>query len=313
MKKSGHPFEYGKNGFRRRPAADVAAYQAGAIVPVPATAGAKHGRQETQEIARQALELAAAKRSRAAPSAQAAQEQASQEEEEAATAERRPAAAPAADKDEDLTSEDEQEGPNDEAPKSNPGKAAAGAGAVSWLTVSDAREVTVTEISDALVLVGLELTDDTREGGALALHTKALAICSDTPTGPHHFKYQGKDTASIILGEWGRVLVVDKTDGEEVACRLSVRTTLRDAGAYTMAAAAGFWGEIFTSKEIVVTRAQGEILLSNQLGVMVTRCKWPRSKPGEPPKRHKMVFQAMPDPSAPATSNLPAVAPQRWR
>ena len=46
--------------------------------------------------------------------------------------------------------------------------------------------MTVTEISDALVLVGLELTDDTREGGALTLHTKALAICSDTPTGPHH-------------------------------------------------------------------------------------------------------------------------------
>ena len=50
-------------------AASVAEYQAGAIVAVPSTAGSKHGRQEAQEIARQALELAAAKRKKAAPPA----------------------------------------------------------------------------------------------------------------------------------------------------------------------------------------------------------------------------------------------------
>ena len=58
-------------------AAGVAAYQAGAIVAVPSTAGSKHGRQETQEIARQALELAASKRSKATASAQTAQGQTS--------------------------------------------------------------------------------------------------------------------------------------------------------------------------------------------------------------------------------------------
>ena len=131
---------------------------------VPSAAGARHGRQGAQKIGRQALEPAAARHSKTAPSAQVAQVQAG---EGTTSATRQVSTAPAAGGDEDLNPEDEDPGQVQVAYRAVAGKTAQATGAQSRLTVYGARGVTTTEIYDAFALIGLRLTDDAHEGEAV--------------------------------------------------------------------------------------------------------------------------------------------------
>jgi hypothetical protein len=122
-------------------------------------------------------------------------------------------------------------------------------------------------------------------------------VCADVrEDGPWWFAVATVAAAQLLVRAQGSVLMVDTNDNSEFACSLAVDTATRDELAYTIADVIGFWGEVFVARDgAVSTIEQAIALVTEQLRVMVTSAKWPRTAAGEPKNRSKVCFKALLD------------------
>jgi len=85
-------------------------------------------------------------------------------------------------------------------------------------------------------------------------------------------------------------LIVDTADSSLV-CNLTTLKTSKDEGAHRLFEASGFWMELYVPKEMVghINPRSAAELISNQMKVVITKCKWPSSMPGKPQRRNKFI------------------------
>ena len=199
-------------------------------------------------------------------------------------------------------------GYGDEQPKGKALKANAQvARELGWLTVSvpeEARgQMKFEEVADAIEVLLLELQDPERPDGQVEdAPTKVQQVDSSMTDGPWWFGFNSKTEVRLILAENGKQLTVETAEGAEITCSISLLQSTKDTTAYHMFEAVGFWGELYVGKSNLVTTVESAVLLlTKQLGVMVSSCKWPRSQKGQAPNKTKITFKAVPVPGAAIT------------
>ena len=294
----------------------VASYAAGAIVPAPRAAGSKRGAAVADAIAREATALAAKRRAAGQERTMEMPAQIAQPTAQVPTGEQAISTSPNEDTNDDLgVAQSEQDPMDEEGPKAQAKQGPQGQ--TGWLTVSipqEAREpemqVTKSQVKDAVIMMLMELTDESREGGAVEGVPEKPKSKDDTKEkGPWFYEFENKNIVRTILGEWGHMLPVDTTEGQEVLCAITLCKDTANRDADSLAAAAGFWGEIFVGKEKAIhSKEAATKIVAEQLGVIVHRCKYPRNNLGSPPNKSKISFTAELMPGEDRNSKkLPAV------
>jgi len=166
---------------------------------------------------------------------------------------------------------------------------------LAWLGVSvpeayrDATEFEHTEM--ALQILLLEMTDEARPDGALDVPEKPIRVDKSAgKQGPHFYAFDKPSTIKIILGKTEGKLYVDIGE-EEIPFRMFHARETRDSSAHTLFAAGGFWMELYTKKsELIKTKEHGARMIKDQLNVMVSKAKWPRTDGA--PDRSRLLLQA---------------------
>jgi len=153
---------------------------------------------------------------------------------------------------------------------------------LSWLGISIPEEhrgeAEFEQTEAALTMMLMEMTDEERPDGPLDVPEKPVRVDKGAGKGgPHFYGFESPSTVIVIVSELGGKLPVDIGD-EEVICNIFHSKEVRDTQALTLFAAGGFWMELYTKKsESISTTEQGARLVSEQLGVMISKAKWPRS------------------------------------
>mmetsp|Transcript_18856 Transcript_18856/g.47133 ORF Transcript_18856/g.47133 Transcript_18856/m.47133 type:complete len:421 (+) Transcript_18856:23-1285(+) len=182
---------------------------------------------------------------------------------------------------------------------------------MGWLTVScpanTQGQLTFADVEDAISILLLDLTDESRESGALeGIPTSPKLIDDSHKEGPWFFGFENTWTAMRIAEAAQGKLVVDSGD-VSLVCNLTTLKTQKDEGAHRLFEASGFWMELYVPKEMIghINPRSAAELISNQMKVVITKCKWPSSLPGKPQKRNKFIVKAAAHPnkemSIPAT------------
>lgn len=176
--------------------------------------------------------------------------------------------------------------------------------AQGWLTASlpqAARGVlTCQHVYDGLMLQLLEMTDPEREGGAVeGVEPKILEVDDSLPEGPFYFRLHDNSAVRLVVGELLKILPVDGPDNTEHLLGVSLCSSKKDATAYALFEAEGFWGEVYVGKSVpVYSRAHAAQLVSEQLKVMVSSCKYSKAKSGMPQNKTKLCFKAVCEPNS---------------
>ena len=281
----------------------AAAYAAGAIVPVPAVAGHKRA-QDAREIARQATELAAKRRAEGADRAQGKQKESNQEQDRI-------------DEEADALLEADMDDTPIELGRQEERRAQQAPGKHGWLTVSIPEaertpelKITRQQVKDALYMMLMELSDESRDGGAVeGVPEKPTGKDETKPKGPWFYEFESKEVVRAIVAEWGPMLVVEDEEGREVGCAITVCKDTSNREADSLASAAGFWGEVFIGKERAVKdENDARRVISEQLNVLVGKCKYSGAHRDSPAAKTKVSFSAELIPGqSPMSIKFPAV------
>jgi len=182
---------------------------------------------------------------------------------------------------------------------------------MGWLTVScpanTQGQLTFADVEDAMSILLMDLTDESREGGAIeGVPTNPKLVDDSIPMGPWFFAFENQWIAMKIASAADGKLIVDTADSSLV-CNLTSLKTSKDEGAHRLFEASGFWMELYVPKDMIghINPRSAAELITNQMKVVVTKCKWPSSMPGQPPRRNKFIVKAAAHPtkvmSTPAT------------
>ena len=274
--------------------AQRAAYAAGQIVPTLQMAGSK--RLEPVAIGKAAQELAAKKAREVALTSGGVQGQhvTTHDSSGASGGANRASAGPVP-----IGVQEKEVIPEEEEGEAPPPAAKAKGSPPAWLTVSFPQaaydpemKITSEDVDDAMTMTLLELTDAGREGGPENVPEKPMAKDDSLQKGPHYYKFADKETVRTIVSEYP-TMVVENKDGTDFICRLSLLKSTKNQGAYSLASATGFWGEVYNHKEQVIKSPEAaEKIIADSLGVMVTKCKYPKTGTGGIPNMSKFVFNA---------------------
>ncbi|KAL1515034.1 hypothetical protein AB1Y20_004100 [Prymnesium parvum] len=126
---------------------------------------------------------------------------------------------------------------------------------MGWLTVScpanTQGQLTFADVEDAISILLMDLTDESREGGAIeGVPTNPSLVDDSIQSGPWFFGFENQWVAMQIAAAADGKLIVDTADSSLV-CNFS-----------------------------------------NQMKVVITKCKWPSSMPGKPQRRNKFIVKA---------------------
>ncbi|KAL1496574.1 hypothetical protein AB1Y20_014179 [Prymnesium parvum] len=186
---------------------------------------------------------------------------------------------------------------------------------LGWLTVScpanKQGQLTFADVEDAISILLMDLTDESREGGAIeGVPTSPRLVDDSISAGPWFFGFDNQWIAMQVAAAADGKLIVDTADSSLV-CNLTTLKTSKDEGAHRLFEASGFWMELYVPKEMVghINPRTAAELISNQMKVVITKCKWPSSMPGKPQKRNKFIVKAAPHPSK--EMNIPATIQHR--
>jgi len=182
---------------------------------------------------------------------------------------------------------------------------------MGWLTVScpanTQGQLTFADVEDAISILLMDLTDESREGGAIeGVPTEPKFVDDAIPVGPWFYAFEDIGIAMKIASAAQGKLIVDTADSSLV-CNLTTLKTSKDEGAHRLFEASGFWMELYVPKDMIghINPRSAAELITNQMKVVVTKCKWPSSMPGQPPRRNKFIVKAAAHPtkvmSTPAT------------
>ena len=127
------------------------------------------------------------------------------------------------------------------------------------------------------------------------METRIVAADLGLKEGPWFWGFKSATTVRLILGELQKLLVVDAEDSTEVCITLSLHTSLKDLAALALFETKGDWMEVYLPKDgPIATKEKGASLITNQLNVMVSSCKWPRVPKGMPQNRTKLIAKVVP-------------------
>ncbi|KAL1526582.1 hypothetical protein AB1Y20_015289 [Prymnesium parvum] len=169
---------------------------------------------------------------------------------------------------------------------------------MGWLTVScpanTQGQLTFADVEDAISILLMDLTDESREGGAIeGVPTNPSLVDDSIKSGPWFFGFENQWVAMQIAAAADGKLIVDTADSSLV-CNLTTLKTSKDEGAHRLFEASGFWMELYVPKEMVgyINPRSAAELISNQMKVVITKCKWPSAMPGKPQRRNKFIVKA---------------------
>ncbi|KAL1525434.1 hypothetical protein AB1Y20_020292 [Prymnesium parvum] len=126
---------------------------------------------------------------------------------------------------------------------------------LGWLTVScpanTQGKLVFADVEDAVSILLLDLTDESRDGGAMAgIPTSPKLVDDSIPSGPWFFAFENHWIAMQIASAAQGKLIVDTGDGSLV-CNLTTLKTSKDEGAHRLFEASGFWMELYVPKDMV--------------------------------------------------------------
>ncbi|KAL1522992.1 hypothetical protein AB1Y20_017955 [Prymnesium parvum] len=186
---------------------------------------------------------------------------------------------------------------------------------MGWLTVScpanTQGQLTFADVEDAISILLMDLTDESREGGAIeGVPTNPRLVDDSIKSGPWFFGFDNQWIAMQIAAAADGKLIVDTADSSLV-CNLTTLKTSKDEGAHRLFEASGFWMELYVPKEMVghINPRSAAELIANQMKVVITKCKWPSSMPGKPQRRNKFIVKAASHPNKVMT--IPATIQHR--
>ncbi|KAL1530006.1 hypothetical protein AB1Y20_000932 [Prymnesium parvum] len=119
---------------------------------------------------------------------------------------------------------------------------------MGWLTVScpanTQGQLTFADVEDAISILLMDLTDDSREGGAIeGVPTNPRLVDDSIKSGPWFFGFDNQWIAMQIAAAADGKLIVDTADSSLV-CNLTTLKTSKDEGAHRLFEASGFWLEL---------------------------------------------------------------------
>jgi len=174
---------------------------------------------------------------------------------------------------------------------------------MGWLTVScpanTQGQLTFADVEDAMSILLMDLTDESREGGAIkGVPTNPKLVDDSIQSGPWFFAFENHWIAMQIASAADGKLIIDTADGSLI-CNVTTLKTSKDEGAHRLFEASGFWMELYVPKDMVghINPRSAAELISNQMKVVITKCKWPSSMPGKPQRRNKLIVKAAAHPS----------------
>mmetsp|Transcript_56810 Transcript_56810/g.100382 ORF Transcript_56810/g.100382 Transcript_56810/m.100382 type:complete len:418 (-) Transcript_56810:323-1576(-) len=174
---------------------------------------------------------------------------------------------------------------------------------VGWLTVScpanTQGQLAFADVEDAISILLMDLTDEDREGGAIkGVPTSPKLVDDSAKDGPWFFGFDNQWIVMQIVEAAQGKMIVDAGESSLV-CNLTSLKTSKDEGAHRLFEAMGFWMELYVPKEMIghISPNTAAELISNQMKVVITKCKWPSSLPGKPQKRNKFIIKAAPHPN----------------
>ncbi|KAL1522486.1 hypothetical protein AB1Y20_017474 [Prymnesium parvum] len=120
---------------------------------------------------------------------------------------------------------------------------------MGWLTVScpanTQGQLTFADVEDAISILLMDLTDDSREGGAIeGVPTNPRLVDDSIKSGPWFFGFDNQWIAMRIAEAADGKLIVDTADSSLV-CNLTTLKTSKDEGAHRLFEASGFWMELY--------------------------------------------------------------------
>eukprot|EP00327_Prymnesium_parvum_P027243 CAMPEP_0195588920 /NCGR_PEP_ID=MMETSP0814-20130614/33374_1 /TAXON_ID=97485 /ORGANISM="Prymnesium parvum, Strain Texoma1" /LENGTH=275 /DNA_ID=CAMNT_0040727941 /DNA_START=685 /DNA_END=1513 /DNA_ORIENTATION=+ len=126
---------------------------------------------------------------------------------------------------------------------------------MGWLTVScpanTQGQLTFADVEDAISILLMDLTDESREGGAIeGVPTNPSLVDDSIKSGPWFFGFENQWVAMQIAAAADGKLIVDTADSSLV-CNLTTLKTSKDEGAHRLFEASGFWMELYVPKEMV--------------------------------------------------------------
>ncbi|KAL1508203.1 hypothetical protein AB1Y20_004321 [Prymnesium parvum] len=127
---------------------------------------------------------------------------------------------------------------------------------MGWLTVSycpanTQGQLTFADVEDAISILLMDLTDESREGGAIkGVPTNPKLVDDSIQSGPWFFGFENQWVAMQIAAAADGKLIVDTADSSLV-CNLTTLKTSKDEGAHRLFEASGFWMELYVPKEMV--------------------------------------------------------------
>ncbi|KAL1526598.1 hypothetical protein AB1Y20_015303 [Prymnesium parvum] len=126
---------------------------------------------------------------------------------------------------------------------------------MGWLTVScpanTQGQLTFADVEDAISILLMDLTDESREGGAIeGVPTNPSLVDDSIKSGPWFFGFENHWVAMQIASAADGKLIVDTADSSLV-CNLTTLKTSKDEGAHRLFEASGFWMELYVPKEMV--------------------------------------------------------------
>lgn len=173
-------------------------------------------------------------------------------------------------------------------------------GTRAWITMSlpvESRGILApSDGVEALHLLLAELTNEEREGGALPGVPEKVSVANvGLPEGPWYFGFDNLRAARSVVDEVSGTLdITASADDSDHIVSLSVTTSNQDASAAALTEVAGCWLELCMGRsELITSREQGVQLVTEQLGVKVTRCKWPQPVSGVP-DRSRLCMNIIP-------------------
>ncbi|KAL1495531.1 hypothetical protein AB1Y20_016895 [Prymnesium parvum] len=126
---------------------------------------------------------------------------------------------------------------------------------LGWLTVScpanKQGQLTFADVEDAISILLMDLTDESREGGAIeGVPTSPRLVDDSIPSGPWFMGFDNQWIAMQVAAAADGKLIVDTADSSLV-CNLTTLKTSKDEGAHRLFEASGFWMELYVPKEMV--------------------------------------------------------------
>ncbi|KAL1523869.1 hypothetical protein AB1Y20_018788 [Prymnesium parvum] len=113
------------------------------------------------------------------------------------------------------------------------------------------RQLTFADVEDAISILLMDLTDESREGGAIeGVPTNPSLVDDSIQSGPWFFGFENQWVAMQIAAAADGKLIVDTADSSLV-CNLTTLKTSKDEGAHRLFEASGFWMELYVPKDMV--------------------------------------------------------------